>query len=149
MKKPHAGDQVVVEERFSDDTLNVCLDTLAKDRQVIVFVSSKRAAESQAEKVAAKVELSEKSEELEKGVLKALSSGNEESRCINAYAELLNSLEGLLGIAIDKIYQSDMKALKYSKLPIMLSLDRKYRNLMLLMGRKNLFLQFESTGEAK
>ncbi|MBR9703653.1 hypothetical protein GOV10_06440, partial [Candidatus Woesearchaeota archaeon] len=64
----------------------IVLDTLAQNRQLIIFVSSKRAAESQAEKIAAKLELGENADILEKGVLKALSSPTKQckrlARCV-------------------------------------------------------------------
>jgi replicative superfamily II helicase/intein/homing endonuclease len=47
----------------SDATLNICLDTLKLGKQALVFCNTKRGAESQAERVAAKVET--KSHELE------------------------------------------------------------------------------------
>jgi helicase len=44
-----------VTESYADATLNIALDTLAKDKQALIFCNTKRGAESQAEKIAQKV----------------------------------------------------------------------------------------------
>ena len=46
-------------ETYQDATLNIALDTLAKDKQALVFCNTKRGAESQAEKIAQKVKESD------------------------------------------------------------------------------------------
>ncbi|MFC1648657.1 LAGLIDADG family homing endonuclease [Nanoarchaeota archaeon] len=51
------GKELDIEEKFSDGTLNLVLDTLALDKQAIVFVNTRRGAESQAEKIAAKIDM--------------------------------------------------------------------------------------------
>ena len=43
-----------IDELYSDATLNIALDTLKINKQALVFVSTKRAAESVAEKIAGK-----------------------------------------------------------------------------------------------
>lgn len=53
-----------------DQTTGLCLDTLKKEKQALVFCSSKRAAESQAEKISK--ELPNKHPELASEILKAL-----------------------------------------------------------------------------
>lgn len=55
-----------IDDQYQDATLNIALDTININKQALIFVNSKRAAESQAEKIAVKVkginliELSEK-----------------------------------------------------------------------------------------
>jgi helicase len=44
-----------VTESYADATLNIALDTLAKDKQALIFCNTKRGAESQAEKIAQKI----------------------------------------------------------------------------------------------
>jgi replicative superfamily II helicase/intein/homing endonuclease len=46
---------IEIEQVVADPTLNICLDTLKKEKQGLVFCNTKRGAESQAEKIAAKV----------------------------------------------------------------------------------------------
>jgi len=47
---------IEVEQESSDATLNICLDTLAKGKQALVFCNTKRGAESQAERTSHAVE---------------------------------------------------------------------------------------------
>ncbi len=61
-----------VEELFSDDTLNLALDTIRIGKQALVFVNTKRSAESVAEKIADKIKNIELTE-LSNKALKALS----------------------------------------------------------------------------
>ena len=42
-------------EKTSDSTVNLVLDTLKIDKQALVFVNSKRSAESVAEKIAKQI----------------------------------------------------------------------------------------------
>ncbi len=46
-----------IPEATSDPTINICLDTIKKSKQALVFVNTKRGAESQAEKIAKKTSL--------------------------------------------------------------------------------------------
>lgn len=48
-----------IPEETSDATINICLDTVKKGKQALVFVNTKRGAESQAEKIAKKTSLSD------------------------------------------------------------------------------------------
>ncbi|MBD3209653.1 hypothetical protein GF367_04540 [Candidatus Woesearchaeota archaeon] len=61
-------------EHFSDPVISIALDTFKKERQLITFVNTKRGAESQAEKIAAKLETTEEYSLLADKALKALSS---------------------------------------------------------------------------
>jgi helicase len=49
---------------YADSCLNIALDTLEKDKQALVFVNTKRGAESQAEKIAQKVKAANEQESL-------------------------------------------------------------------------------------
>ncbi|MBR9690122.1 hypothetical protein GOV08_00370 [Candidatus Woesearchaeota archaeon] len=44
-----------IEEKYSEPTLNISLDTININKQALIFVNSKRAAESVAEKIASKI----------------------------------------------------------------------------------------------
>ncbi|HLC84870.1 MAG TPA: helicase-related protein [Candidatus Nanoarchaeia archaeon] len=63
-----------IKQPSSDPTVNVALDTLEKNKQALVFVSSKRGAEKQAEEIAKKVKVSLAAhKDLASQALKALS----------------------------------------------------------------------------
>lgn len=64
---------IALEPRNTDAVLNICLDTLHKKKQAIVFCNTKRGAESQAEKLATKVK-DIVLEELSQQALNALST---------------------------------------------------------------------------
>ncbi len=49
--------KIVISEATSDPTINICLDTIQHGKQALVFVNTKRGAESQAEKIAKKTAL--------------------------------------------------------------------------------------------
>jgi helicase len=67
------GQIVELEPRAADPTLNVALDTLAKNKQAFVFVNTKRSAEKTAEEIANKAKAeSEHTIELAEQVLKVL-----------------------------------------------------------------------------
>ncbi len=68
-----------IEQKYSDDTLNLCLDTVNIGKQALVFCNTKRGAESQAERVAVKIrdihpDEKEVLNELSESVLSAVSS---------------------------------------------------------------------------
>jgi len=48
---------VEVESKYSDAVINISLDTLAKQKQALVFCNTRRGAESQAERIAQKVKM--------------------------------------------------------------------------------------------
>ena len=50
---------ISIPEETSDPTINICLDTIKKGKQALVFVNTKRGAESQAEKIAKKTGLTD------------------------------------------------------------------------------------------
>ncbi|MFH1589082.1 MAG: helicase-related protein, partial [archaeon] len=65
----------------SDPVLNIIEDTLNKKKQAIVFVNTKRGAESQAEKIASKIKTTdEKLNKLSEEILKALPSPTRQCR---------------------------------------------------------------------
>ena len=49
--------KISIPESTSDPTINICLDTIKHGKQALVFVNTKRGAESQAEKIAKKTTL--------------------------------------------------------------------------------------------
>ncbi|HJX05235.1 MAG TPA: helicase-related protein, partial [Candidatus Nanoarchaeia archaeon] len=61
---------------YDNQVLNICLDTLERKKQVLVFVNSKSSAEAEAERISAKIKVSEeekeKLEEASNKVLQAL-----------------------------------------------------------------------------
>ncbi|MAG39301.1 hypothetical protein CMO90_04415 [Candidatus Woesearchaeota archaeon] len=66
---------IYIRESFSEPVLNIIEDTIKRDKQAIVFVNTKRGAESQAEKIALKVRtVNSKLEKLSDDILKVLSS---------------------------------------------------------------------------
>ncbi|MBC8501314.1 MAG: hypothetical protein H8D38_06140 [DPANN group archaeon] len=65
----------------SDDILNIIDDTLNKKKQALVFVNSKRGAESQAERIAMKTKVNDsKLTKLSEDILKVLSSPTKQCR---------------------------------------------------------------------
>ena len=65
-----------IRNRFADPIINLCLDTIDKNRQALVFCNTKRGAESQAEKIAKKTALTPEKKhlcnELAEKILKVL-----------------------------------------------------------------------------
>ncbi|MBN1275746.1 hypothetical protein JXA12_05665 [Candidatus Woesearchaeota archaeon] len=74
MHEPKPGDVLELQTRTSDPIINIAKDTVLQERQLIVFVNTKRGAESQAEKMAGKLEASPELELLSNKALKVLSS---------------------------------------------------------------------------
>lgn len=74
LTEPKQNDIKIIDEKYKDAVINIALDTFKTERQLIVFVNTKRSAESQAEKIAAKLKPTDKLEELAQKVLKALST---------------------------------------------------------------------------
>lgn len=65
----------------SDATLNICLDTLAKGKQALVFCNTKRGAESQAERTAHAIDTNNPAlEALSEDVLNVLASPTKQCR---------------------------------------------------------------------
>jgi len=67
--------KVKIEAKYNDATLDLCFDTLKKEKQAIVFVNTKQSAEKTAEEIAKKItnlKNKEKLEKLAKEVLSAL-----------------------------------------------------------------------------
>ena len=67
-----------MKQKYADQLLNLCLDTIELNKQALVFCNTKRGAESQAEKVAKKTSLSHDQQvrchELSEAILAALES---------------------------------------------------------------------------
>ena len=51
---------IKIKEENSDETLNLAFDILEKKKQALVFVNTKKSAESVAEKIAGKIKTSSK-----------------------------------------------------------------------------------------
>ncbi len=78
MSKPQS---VIIPAPSPDAVVNLCLDTLSKGKQALVFCNTKRGAESQAEKLAVKVETKDvKKLELAEEILDVLSSPTKQCR---------------------------------------------------------------------
>lgn len=81
------GKQVEIEPRVAEPTLNLALDTLAKNKQAFVFLNTKRSAEKTAEDIARKVkDENEHAVELSEQVLHALPKATQQcerlARCV-------------------------------------------------------------------
>jgi helicase len=74
MEQPASGHTLIIPAITTDTVVNICLDTIKIDRQGIVFLNTKRSAESQAEKIAAKCTTNPSLQELSKKILHALPS---------------------------------------------------------------------------
>ena len=74
MDEPHPDSVFPVPYVVVDPIINIAHDTFAKERQLIVFVNTKRGAESQAEKIAAKQQTTLALQALAEQALHALSS---------------------------------------------------------------------------
>jgi helicase len=61
-----------IEEKTSDDSVNIALDTIKINKQAIIFVNNKRSTENLSEKVAAKNSETKESKELSEKILKVL-----------------------------------------------------------------------------
>ncbi len=65
-----------IKHLYDNAVLNICLDTIGKDRQALVFVNTKRSAEAEAERTSSKIRLNQKTrkglEEISSKALKAL-----------------------------------------------------------------------------
>lgn len=63
-----------VANKSNDPSINLCLDVMGKKKQAIVFCSTKRGAESQAEKIAGKASISKEGVELAEKALSVLAT---------------------------------------------------------------------------
>lgn len=72
MDEPKQAQSISIPHVVADPVVNIALDTFSKDRQLIVFVNTKRGAESQAEKIATKLQSTPELEALSEKILKAL-----------------------------------------------------------------------------
>jgi helicase len=77
----------ILEIKTGDSTIDLVLDTLKKDKQVLVFVNSKRSAEKTAEDISKQLKESEKGKEMRNDVLKALSSPTKQCRRLSSCVE--------------------------------------------------------------
>lgn len=83
MDEPKAGDRRPI-DHLSDAVSAIALDTFSLERQLIVFVNTKRGAESQAEKIAAKLQVTEDLVALSERALRALSTPTKQCRRLAA-----------------------------------------------------------------
>jgi len=83
-KQPVPGEERSIPRVSSDPVVNLALDTLALDRQLIVFVNTKRGAESQAEKIASKLSSSDELRVLSEKVLGVLSAPTKQCKRLAA-----------------------------------------------------------------
>ncbi|MFH1506451.1 MAG: helicase-related protein [archaeon] len=79
---------VNIPKKYSDAVINIALDTISLNKQALVFVNTKRGAESQAEKISSKIkEQKEEWTELSEKALKALSKPTKQCKrlalCLN------------------------------------------------------------------
>ncbi len=85
MAPKKGGKTLAIRQESDDATLNICLDTLARGKQALVFCSTRRGAESQAERTAHAV--ASKSQELEalaEEILHALASPTKQCKRLSA-----------------------------------------------------------------
>ena len=65
-----------IKHQYDNNVLNICLDTIAKKKQALVFVNTKNSAEAEAERISRKIKIEDKDkknlEELSQKVLAAL-----------------------------------------------------------------------------
>lgn len=77
--------KIKIAEEFDDETLNIALDTLKIKKQALIFLSTKKSAESNAEKIAVKVKdinLEELSEEVRTVLTRPTKQCERLARCV-------------------------------------------------------------------
>ncbi|MEM4711182.1 MAG: helicase-related protein [Candidatus Woesearchaeota archaeon] len=72
--------KLIIQQKTSDETINLALDTLDSKKQAIIFVNNKRSAESTAEKISKHLRENKETNELSKKILNILS--NPTKQCI-------------------------------------------------------------------
>lgn len=78
-----------VNQQYSDETVNIALDTIARGKQALIFCNTKRGAASQAEKIATKIKRENKNEQqrlkdLSKQILSAVNSPTKQCKRLAA-----------------------------------------------------------------
>ncbi len=86
MDEPKENSKQWIKHIISDPVINIAKDTILKSRQLIVFVNTKRAAESQAEKIASKMTSNQQLHELSEKILRVLPTPTKQckrlARCV-------------------------------------------------------------------
>lgn len=79
-QEPVRGERRKIQRYVADPIINIAKDTFSNKRQLIVFVNTKRGAESQAEKISTKCDGNPRHQELSQLALKALSTPTKQCR---------------------------------------------------------------------